>query len=104
VLEAAALLLVDGAATEVLDAELEVLEAELEVDRTEALEEELEEVLATTAAELVEVFTDEEATTDVTVEEVELLTVEVLEVLEVLEVQGGLDEDAEAEVADEADW
>jgi len=101
VLEAAALLLVDGGATEVLDAELEVLEAQLEVDRTEALEEELEEVLATTAAELVEVFTDEEATTDVTVEEVELLTVEVLEVLE---VQGGLDEDAEAEVADEADW
>ena len=67
----AALLLVDGAATEELD-------AELEVERTEALLEELEElegVLATTAAELVEVFTDEEATTDAAAEEVELLTV-----------------------------
>jgi len=67
----AALLLVEAGATEELD-------AELEVERTEALLEELEElegVLATTAAELVEVFTDEEATTDAAAEEVELLTV-----------------------------
>ena len=67
----AALLLVEAGATEELD-------AELEVERTEALLEELEElegVLATTAAELVEVFTDEEATTDAVAEEVELLTV-----------------------------
>jgi len=73
----AALLLVEAGATEELD-------AELEVERTEALLEELEElegVLATTAAELVEVFTDEEATTDAAAEEVELLTVVEQEVL-----------------------
>jgi len=81
----AALLLVEGAATEVLDAEVEVeTTAALLVELAEL--EELEEVLATTTAELEEVFTDEEATTDAAAEEVELLTVLEQDVLAEVEV------------------